>query len=254
MARAWQDVERNIRLMNDLLATVGTSVEQVVRAYPDSEFLLRLLGLGNGWSESDREALEERIRGTRHHRNHRDSQTYVADLVLGWVMQDVVIQRLRAAGYACEPTGADAERRLLLGRQISEEADLKLTTPAGEIWWIDVLTDYPTQRGADSYWQETRRCELRDRKFHRLAEKVSVGTRAGLIGVSVGTKNYFGLEITTELMQALESPPKRNRRIYRIETHWPFGGKPAIALNLRLLQVEFHPFVELPKGLPFAAD
>jgi len=53
---------------------------------------------------------------------------------------------------------------------------------------------------------------------------------------------------------SLESPPKRNRRIYRIETHWPFGGKPAIALNLRLLQVEFHPFVELPKGLPFAAD
>ena len=254
MARAWQDVERNIRWMNDLLATVGTSVEQVVRAYPDSEFLLRLLGLGNEWSESDREALEERIRGTRHHRNHRDSRTYVADLVLGWVMQDVVIQRLRAAGYACEPTGADAERRLLLGRQISEEADLKLTTPAGEIWWIDVLTDYPTQRGADSYWQKTRRCELRDRKFHRLAEKVSVGTRAGLIGVSVGTKSYFGLEITTELMQALESPPKRNRRIYRIETHWPFGGKPAIALNLRLLQVEFHPFAELPKGLPFVAD
>jgi hypothetical protein len=133
------------------------------------------------------------------------------------------------------------------GRQISEEADLKLTTPAGEIWWIDVLTDYPTQRGADSYWQKTRRCELRDRKFHRLVEKVSVGTRAGLIGVSVGTKSYFGLEITTELMQALESPPKRNRRIYRIETHWPFGGKPAIALNLRLLQVEFHPFVELPQ-------
>jgi hypothetical protein len=132
MARAWQDVERNIRWMNDLLATVGTSVEQVVRAYPDSEFLLRLLGLGNGWSESDREALEERIRGTRHHRNHRDSRTYVADLVLGWVMQDVVIQRLRAAGYACEPTGADAERRLLLGRQISEEADLKLTTPAAK--------------------------------------------------------------------------------------------------------------------------
>jgi hypothetical protein len=48
--------------------------------------------------------------------------------------------------------------------------------------------------------------------------------------------------------------PTRNRRIYRIETHSPFGGKPAIALNLRLLQVEFHPFVELPKGLPFAAD
>jgi len=52
---------------------------------------------------------------------------------------------------------------------------------------------------------------------------------------------------------SLASPPTRNRRIYRIETHWPFGGKPAIALNLRLLQVKFHPFVELPKGLPFVA-
>jgi hypothetical protein len=254
MAHEWADVKRNIQLMNDLLAEVNKSVEQVVRTYPKSEFLLRLLGLRNGWSESDREDLEEQIKGTRHHRNHRDSRTYIADLVLGWVMQDVVIQCLREAGYSCEPTGADVERRLLRGHQIAEEADLKLTTPAGEVWWIDVLTDYPTQRGADSYWQKTRRCELRDRKFDRLVEKIGVGTRAGLIGVSVGTKSYFGLEITHELKQALASPPKRNRRIYRIETHWPFGGKPAIALNLRLLQVEFYPFKDFPKGLPFVAE
>jgi len=52
----------------------------------------------------------------------------------------------------------------------------------------------------------------------------------------------------------LASPPTRNRRIYRIETHWLFGGKPAVALNLRLLQGEFHPLKDFPKGLPFAAD
>jgi hypothetical protein len=69
----------------------------------------------------------------------------------------------------------------------------------------------------------------------------------------VGTKSYFGLEITTELMQALASPPTRNRRIYRIETRLPFGGKPAVALNLRLLQGEFHPLKDFPKGLPFVA-
>jgi len=51
----------------------------------------------------------------------------------------------------------------------------------------------------------------------------------------------------------LASPPTRNRRIYRIETHWLFGGKPAVALNLRLLQGEFHPFKDFPKGLPFVA-
>jgi hypothetical protein len=51
----------------------------------------------------------------------------------------------------------------------------------------------------------------------------------------------------------LESPPTRNRRVYRIETHLPFGGKPAVALNLRLLQGEFHPLKDFPKELPFVA-
>ena len=72
---------------------------------------------------------------------------------------------------------------------------------------------------------------------------------AKFLGVSVRMVH----RLTAEGL-SLASPPTRNRRIYRIETHWLFEGKPAIALNLRLLQVKFHPFVELPKGLPFAAD
>ena len=51
---------------------------------------------------------------------------------------------------------------------------------------------------------------------------------ARFLGVSVRMVH----RLTTEGL-SLASPPTRNRRIYRIETHWPFGGKPAIALNLR---------------------
>ncbi len=251
MAQRWEDIEHKIRLMNTLLDEIELSVEQVVSKYPDSEFLLRLLGLVDSWTEDDRKILEEKITGTRHHRNHRDARTYAANVVLGWVMQDVVIQQLRKSGYECEPAGADAQRQLLRGHQISEEADLRLQTPAGEIWWLDVLTDYPTQKGALSYWKQTNRCDLRDQKFQRLAEKIKGGDRAGLIGISTGTKSYFGLEITEEIVQELRSPPPRNRRIYRVETHWPFGGKPAITLNLRLLQVPFYPFKNFPAGLPF---
>ncbi|CUU38146.1 hypothetical protein DCOP10_123177 [Armatimonadetes bacterium DC] len=40
-------------------------------------------------------------------------------------------------------------------------------------------------------------------------------------------------------------------RICRVEMHWPFGGKPAIRLNLNLLRVQFLPIREFPKGLPF---
>jgi hypothetical protein len=54
---------------------------------------------------------------------------------------------------------------------------------------------------------------------------------ARFLGVSVRMVH----RLTAEGL-SLASPPTRNRRIYRIETHWPFGGKPAVALNLRLLQ------------------
>jgi hypothetical protein len=71
---------------------------------------------------------------------------------------------------------------------------------------------------------------------------------ARFLGVSVRMVH----RLTAEGL-SLASPPTRNRRIYRIETRLPFGGKPAVALNLRLLQVEFHPLKDFPKGLPFVA-
>jgi hypothetical protein len=248
----WADVERNIRLLDELLNEVGMSVEQIVQSYPEGDLYLRLLGLKGSWTAQDSKAIEEQVKGTRHHRNHRDVRTYISDLLLGWVMQDAVTVLLRKAGYECHPAGADATRQLLTGRQVTEEPDLWLRTPVGETWWLDVLTDYPTRRGALSYWLEKRRCDLRDNKFKRLMAKREEGAQVGLIGVSVGAKSYFGLALSDDLLLELENPPKRNRRIQRIETHWAYGGKPAISLNLRLLGVQFHPFHEFPKDLPFA--
>lgn len=252
MARVWADIERNIKLLDELLAEVDMSIRQVVSCYPEGEFYLRLLGLEGEWTEDDVVILEKRIRGTRHHRNHRDARTYIGDLLLGWVIQDAVTVLLQKAGYECRPAGANVSRELLSGRQITEEPDLWLKSPDGKVWWLDVLADYPTKKGAPSYWQTQMRCELRDNKFRRLLEKRLEGVQAGVIGISVGTKTYFGLALSDELIQELENPPQRNRRIRRIETHWPYGGKPAISLNLRLLSVQFFPFREFPKGLPFA--
>ncbi|MGQ9461802.1 MAG: hypothetical protein ACUVRR_01880 [Candidatus Fervidibacter sp.] len=82
-------------------------------------------------------------------------------------------------------------------------------------------------------------------------EKRSEGGRVGLIGISVGTKSYFGLELTDELINELRQPPKRNRRIYCVETHWPYGGKPAVVLDLKSLCVQFCEFVNFPEELPF---
>lgn len=216
LAREWEDVKRNISLLNELLREIGTSVEQIVQGYPEGDLYLRLLGLKEEWTEQDSKFVEKLVRGTRHHRNHRDVRTYIGDLLLGWVVQDAVTMLLRKAGYECLPAGADAARQLLTGRQVTEEPDLWLRTLTGEIWWLDVLTDYPMKRGALSYWLEKKRCDLRDNKFKRLMEKREEGAQVGLIGVSIGTKKYFGLALTDDLMEELENPPKRNRRIQRI--------------------------------------
>lgn len=251
MARTWDEIRRNIQLLNELLVDVCTDLRQVILSYPDGYFYLRLLDLEGSWTDEDTARLEELTKGTRHHRDQRDVRTYAADLILGWVVQDIVTNLLLKAGYDCHTAGANSGRKLLTGRQITEEPDLILKTPKGEIWWLDVVTDYPTKKGELSYWRAKLRCELRDNKFKRLMEKRQEGAKVGLIGISVGSKSYFGLELTNELEAELSTPPSHNRRIWRVETHWPYGGKPAVVLNLRLLGIQFYPFREFPKGLPF---
>ena len=244
------EFSQKLELVRALLSEVGLDVEDIIRGYPDPPFYRRLLGLGENWTEDDENRLREVLRGTRHHRNHRDERHYAAGLLLGWIVQDAVQHLLSLYGLCVITRGTDARRELLPGREVSEEPDLQIQLPDAT-WWVDVVTDFPTQRGAPSYWQHSRRCHLRDNKFQRLMEKVQEGARVGLIGISVGTKTYFGMEFTPDLLQELQNPPRRNRRIYREETHWPYGGKPAIVLNLRLLQVKFRPFSAFPKGLPF---
>lgn len=110
MARTWDEIKRNICLLNELLAEVNMDLKQVVQHYRDSDFYLRLLELEGAWTEEDAQRLQEMTKGTRHQRNHRDVRTYVADLLLGWMVQDVVTELLLKAGYKCHPVGANSGR------------------------------------------------------------------------------------------------------------------------------------------------
>ncbi len=129
---------------------------------------------------------------------------------------------------------------------MSEEPDLFIQPN----WWVDVIADYPTKRGKPSYWQDSGRCHLRDNKFRRLADCAEKG-RAGVLGIVVATKEYMWLEITRDLLEELKNPPPRGRRVQRIETHWPYGGKPAVELRLQKLGVQFRPVSVFPSCLPF---
>lgn len=149
----WDDILQKIKLLNNLLQEFGLSVVEIVKRYQEPDFYLKILGFDE-WTDKDLEELVHKTHGTRHHRNHRDERTYVANLLLGWIVQDFVEILLTQKGYQCYKTGSDANRQLLRGTQISEEPDIQIITPLSESWKVDIIADYPTQKGALSFWKE----------------------------------------------------------------------------------------------------
>ncbi|MFA4030292.1 MAG: hypothetical protein GDYSWBUE_001934, partial [Candidatus Fervidibacterota bacterium] len=69
MARIWDEIQRNIQLLNELLSEVNTNLKRMVQHYHDSDFYLSLLELGGAWTEKDELRLQEMTKGTRHHRD-----------------------------------------------------------------------------------------------------------------------------------------------------------------------------------------
>lgn len=116
----WDDILQKIKLLNDLLQRFDLSVVEIVRRYQEPDFYLKILGFDE-WTDKDLEDLVHKIHGTRHHRNHRDERTYVANLLLGWIVQDFVEILLSYKCYQCHKIGSDTNRQLLRGARISEE-------------------------------------------------------------------------------------------------------------------------------------
>lgn len=239
MSRLDPNVAERVRLVSQLVSRHHIDILSILhRGYPDPDFYARILGVKEGWTANDEAYLEQMLKGTLHIRNRRPFRDFAANLILGWVVQDFVAHLLQNRGIHVERSGTDADRRLLAGREVSEEPDLRVVVAVP--WYLDVITDYPTRQSNPSFWKARYRCHLRDKKLPRLKEVTESGFRAGVIGIVVALAEYFFLEVTPFIQAKY------------IETHWAYGGKPAWELNLRRLGVPFFSLSEFPKGLPFA--
>lgn len=248
-----QPFDKHLRLLFDPLTTIKIPLESILASYPEASFSRRLLGLDSGWSAEDEDRLVTLLYGTRHHRNARSPRQYAADLLLGWLLEDGILQLFQRHGITATASGSDADRFLKQGAQVTEEPDLCVTYDK-ERWWLDILADYPTKQGKPSFWKDTKRCHLRDNKFLRLVEYArNEDEHAGVIGIVIKEQEYFWLEITPELADEMDNPPPKGRRIRRIKTHWPYGGKPAVELKLRRLGVQYFPLTAFPQGTPFTS-
>ena len=165
----------------------------------------------------NKEYIESVLGYAHHRRDKRSSLEYACDLMVGWIIEDSVVEILNDIGYNTSLNGADKHRKLLLDP--TTDSDLKVYLNSKEIL-IEQVNDFT------GYWKKTMHVPLRDNKYKHLIAENSL-----LFGIDFKNKLFFMLNV---------AKTKANYIPY----HIPFS-KPAYAILItttdfyELNEVEF---------------
>ncbi len=150
----------------------------------------------------------------RHNRDARTPIKYGQDLVASWLFEDMLMLDLKQAGIDIQKAGADKNREVLSSQKVSSSSDCLIRYKDKEIL-LELMCDYT------GYWAKTHRMDLRDSKFEKMRDSQSL-----FLGVSLIDNTYILLDFTKEIEAKY------------IQSHWPYGGKPAY--SVKLSQEQFH--------------
>ena len=150
----------------------------------------------------EEEYIESVLGHASHRRDKRSSLEYACDLMVGWIIEDCVVDILNELGYNTSLNGADKNRKLLLDP--TADSDLKIIINREEVL-IESVNDFT------GYWKKTKHVPLRDRKYLHLIEEKSL---------------LFGIDYVNNLFFILNVP---EREANYIKYHKPFS-KPAYAI------------------------
>lgn len=153
----------------------------------------------------ENEKYIESVLGYAHHRrDKRTSLEYACDLLVGWTIEDCIVEILNNLGYFTSLNSADKDRKLLLDP--TSDSDLKISINGNELL-IEQVNDFT------GYWKKTMHVPLRDRKYIHLKNENSL-----LFGIDFKNELFFILDIS-----------KTNSKY--IPYHRPFS-KPAYAIEI----------------------
>lgn len=152
----------------------------------------------------EEEYLDSVLGYAHHRRDKRSSMEYACDLMLGWVLEDCLVEILNELGYKTSLNGADKNRKFLLDP--TTDSDLKVLVDGKEVL-IESVNDFT------GYWKRTKWVPLRDNKYLKLKREKSL---------------LFGIDYKNELFILLNSS---QRKAQYIQYHKPFS-KPAYAILL----------------------
>lgn len=95
----------------------------------------------------------------------RTAAAYAYDLIMGWLVEDIIIEHIENSGLMVVKIGADAERRFLKSGAITSDLDIEIFNPnTGEKERFDIYFD------ANGYWAKYDKIDIRESKWNTLVK------------------------------------------------------------------------------------
>ena len=170
----------------------------------DEDVSLCMNILNDHVTSEDKEYVELVLGHAHHRRDKRNSLEYACDLIVGWTIEDCIVEILNKMGYSTSLNGADKDRKLLLNP--TSDSDLKILINGKKVV-IEQVNDFT------GYWKRTKHVPLRDKKYVHLKNENSL-----LFGIDFKNNLFFIIDVS------------RTQSNY-IPYHKPFS-KPAYAIKV----------------------
>lgn len=173
--------------------------------------------------ESDEKNLEtmypktyENILSCIHNRDIRTPMQYARDLVASWLFEDYLVYKFNELGYSLLLKGKDSTRKILSNLNVGAESDALFTYSGKEVN-IEIINDYT------GFWFKNKKMHLRDAKFIKLRNEKSI-----LLAISIKDRSFIVMPIT------------ENTGYKYINSHFPYGGKPAYEIKISNKFLDFN--------------
>ena len=199
----------------NLIELLGFSKDNILQKYLNKNFEEESILKHNVFSEvlnlkltnNSYNFLDRKCSNLAYFKDSRENYEYGIDLILGWMIEDTVLYRLKQDDVMSALDGKDRYREFLPARKISTQPDLLIGKVNHRS--LEIFCDWT------NIWIEKKHADFRDNKFLKLNEKKSL-----ILGLSPISSQGFLLDL-----------PKHNKYFEKVATIPGYGGKPGYSIK-----------------------
>lgn len=183
-----------INALKLLLSSLNTNFESLLAKYTTQSFpqtkiskhkLFSEVLISNMVSEKHANYMEEKCGSLSHFRDRRTGVEYGADLILGWIAEDALLQKLKSLGEDVTLGGEDRYREFLSAIKISTGPDITIKRRSEKLRKIELMCDWKET------WKIKKHIDLRDNKYNKLINEGSL-----FIGLAPLSNQGFALDFS----------------------------------------------------------